>query len=652
MAPAPIAFQAKVGAGGVRVGLDQVVQFKNLMTKLGAGFDADGSFFKAPEQATYLFNFVIYANNANSVDEFHFYRQGRDTGVGCYNLGDFSTPCASSLVLELAEGERVDVRYKTAATPYLRLLSSFSGVRLDFGLGDGYGAYAFQARGQQSAPLTNIGQAYHNSAFTVKVKAVYYFSFQVPATESNLPDEDQFSFFLNDVSLNVGCFRKPAHRDSCSSALVKVLNIGDTVTVKQVNTSKALFDSTVPRLTFFQGMLLRQASHYSGTSFQMTSSGNAVASNNLVWDQPLLARKDSTWYTKQKFEAPSQGTYFFTFYVLSDKAGGEIQFTKQGSKLGIGCYDDGSFRRVCRGNALLSLAKGDEVGISSTRFPVAPQNLNGGSFTVSQFSAFQLDEATASGIVQDKCLTQHKQYAPDLQGQPLTIQTTKELCQSHCKNTVGCAHFSWNTVDQVCHVQGKFVQIYTAHYVVSGPMTCDVAAAVPAQAITRKLPRQFGHPSATPAPMLRQPQPQHQHYSPTSTSTPSPTSTSTPTPYEGPSTPNPFEANGAVPGALIAGGVTLAGAAVGGLVGALVHNAQQAQTTTGNVRLYSVSGKEYELAGVTLSWPTMLMIGGVCSLLAAVTFGLYIRRKRSTARVAVCTVTDEETFLKSDESLE
>jgi hypothetical protein len=454
-APVPKAFQAKVG-GSPKVAYQKVVPFGEETITFGDVYDASASSFKATVAGTYFFNFVIYAHNADSPDEFHFYRQHVDTGVGCINLGDSSTPCAASYLVELVVGETVDVRSLSTGHTTVRPLSSFSALRLNFGITGGYGKCAFQEAvkaGTASVVTSSMAPnpicSYSGSTFTAQKKAVYYFSFSVPTTESTLPLNVSYSFYVNGVSTTVGCFRAAASRESCSAALIKVLNPRDSVTVVMADKTGAFFSLGLPTLTYFQGMLLREATATQGTAFDLAVNKAVAPSNDLVFDQPLLARSDSTWYTKQKWYAPAEGNYFFSIYVLSDKAGGEIQFTNNGNNLGLGCYDDGSLRRVCRANAILHVKKGETIGLRSTT-PVAPQSENG--LYVSQYLAFQIDEANADGTVQEGCFTKGKQFSPDLEGSTPSIQGTEAACQTHCYQTAGCAHFSWNTAD---HKKGR-----------------------------------------------------------------------------------------------------------------------------------------------------------------------------------------------------
>jgi len=506
----------------------------------------------------------MYAHNADSADEFHFYKQGIDTNIGCYNIGDASTPCSSTMLVSLGRGQKVDVRYKTPAQPFLRSLSTFSGVRLDFGLLGGYDQVAFQA-GPDNAILTNLGNAYANGVFTSPKKAVYYFTFSVPTTESNLLDSGNFSFFVNGNNAQVGCSRPSARREACTAALIKVLNPGETVTVKSVGTGAGLFEGTVPSLTYFQGVLLRQATAEDGTSFDVTSRG-AASSNDIIWNTPILATRDSTWYTEQVFKAPSQGTYFFSFYIQTDTAAGEIRFTHKGTTLGIGCYDDGPVRRVCRANTILSLAKGDSVGTRSTAAPVAAQS--NGTLTISQFLAFQIDQANpATGKVEGACLVRYKQYAPNLKNVPVTVQTSHKLCQAHCASTTGCAHFSWNTQDQNCHLQGKLVQEFRAHYVISGPASCPTYPVNGAMTAVRKLDSE------------------------------------------------PVQANA--------------------------------------VQKFSASPQHTSVsASLPFSLQSMVIIGGICSLLLAGTFGFYFRQNAETRLSGFRAAGQDDVYLDSDGSTE
>lgn len=112
--------------------------------------------------------------------------------------------------------------------------------------------------------------------------------------------------------------------------------------------------------------------------------------------------------------------------------------------------------------------------------------------------------------------------------------------------------------------------------------------------------------------------------------------------YVGPSTLSPIQANGAIPGALIAGGVTLAGAAVGGLVGALVHNSQVHPNCPGP---HCATAKYSYNTPVSLlpTSQSMLVIGGLCSLVAAAAVGFYIRRRRSQPRLGgIYSASDDE----------
>lgn len=118
--------------------------------------------------------------------------------------------------------------------------------------------------------------------------------------------------------------------------------------------------------------------------------------------------------------------------------------------------------------------------------------------------------------------------------------------------------------------------------------------------------------------------------------------TTRPLEFVGPSTLSPIEANGAIPGALIAGGVTLAGAAVGGLVGALVHNSQVQPNCPGP---HCATAKYSYNTPVSLlsTSQSMLVIGGLCSLVAAAAVGFYIRRRRSQPRLGgIDSASDDE----------
>jgi hypothetical protein len=135
------------------------------------------------------------------------------------------------------------------------------------------------------------------------------------------------------------------------------------------------------------------------------------------------------------------------------------------------------------------------VGTRSTAAPVAAQS--NGTFTISQFLAFQIDQANPeTGKVEGACLVPSKQYAPNLKNVPVTIQTSHKLCQAHCASINGCAHFSWNTRDQNCHLQGKLVQEFRAYYVISGPASCPSYPVSGATTAVRKLDSEPAQASA------------------------------------------------------------------------------------------------------------------------------------------------------------
>lgn len=689
--PVSVAFQARVAAGGAQVARGRIVEFENVTTALG-GASVSKSVFRvmhAEQQGYYLFNFEIYTENEDSSDEFHFFKNDVDTGVGCHNLGSksFSRACSASYLIYLLAGETVDVRYMTAAHSNLRILSNFNGARIHFGPGDSGGiwAYAFQQVG--FSVITNVGNAYNaaTSEFTANRKAPYYFSFSVPASERHLPQDEYYAFYVNGVDTKVACVRRRFDLDACSSTFVVSLNKGDKVTVKQVSSQKNLFQrnfygGTLPRLTSFQGMLLRTPSKIGGTAFEVASKRPGPDSATLIWDHAVLARKDSTWYSEGQWRSPIQGTFFFSFHAETDKRATRLEFAKNGLPLGIGCYDEGSFDGVCHATAVLSVQKGDVVSIMSVGQPVAveinPSWRSDSKYfkaMVSQYTAFQLDFAYPSGVVPGNCFFSHKQYAPNLY-EP-TLQQTPELCQQKCQAVPACEHFSWNILSKSCHLQGRYVQEHRSHYVVSGPWKCDEgirskygipvarelvdaplsvvapeytsgALFIPATTVAPTPAPLTLAPAPAPAP-IKLPSPLKAAPAPSTLApvTPAPATVPPATTVTVPSatTLNWIDKGGVVPGALIAGGVTLAGAAAGGMIAALVHNAQQSSTPA-PMQKYAASG---QVLPVTLSWHGVLLIGAVCGLLAAGAFGLYLRRRkvRESRRVAEAITPVEEELL-------
>lgn len=75
------------------------------------------------------------------------------------------------------------------------------------------------------------------------------------------------------------------------------------------------------------------------------------------------------------------------------------------------------------------------------------------------------------------CFTPHSQYLPlNMPGQRRSKEPSGEACQKRCASVVGCAHFSWWTTDNGCHIQdtrAKLVTNFNARAVLAGPPACN-----------------------------------------------------------------------------------------------------------------------------------------------------------------------------------
>jgi len=92
------------------IGANTALEFDKVLTNAGNAYDSATSKFTAPKSGLYYFSFTVLSANNEDADEYHFWKNGADYEVGCFDSGNSYTPCTATAILSLNPGDVVDVR--------------------------------------------------------------------------------------------------------------------------------------------------------------------------------------------------------------------------------------------------------------------------------------------------------------------------------------------------------------------------------------------------------------------------------------------------------------------------------------------------------------------------------------------------------------
>merc|ERR1712048_1469844 len=215
----------------------------------------------------YCFRFTVLSANNEDADEYHFWKNGADYEVGCFDTGVSYSPCTATAILSLNQGDEIGVRAEIATSDIFgsgsRGLSHFTGALLSSGVG--FMATAMSSQSDIGANtalvfdnvLTNDGDAYDNatSQFTAPKSGLYFFSFTV--LSANDEDADEYHFWKNGVDYEVGCFDSGISYSPCTATAILSLNQGDEIGVRALWTSD-IHGSGSRGLSHFFGYLIQQ----------------------------------------------------------------------------------------------------------------------------------------------------------------------------------------------------------------------------------------------------------------------------------------------------------------------------------------------------------------------------------------------------------
>ena len=175
----------------------------------------------APEDGIYFLGSTVLSNGGSKDLELHFFKNGVDYNIGCYEAGNGHTSCTMFAPIMLAKYDRVDIRCAVTAGGDIwagsdnkgRGLTNFRGFKL-FNANDPK-AVAFQAvlpmsgkfahnnRIPYTQTVLNVGGGYdaQNARFIAPKSGVY--SFGVNQLSGGGTDAVELAFFKNGFDYKV-----------------------------------------------------------------------------------------------------------------------------------------------------------------------------------------------------------------------------------------------------------------------------------------------------------------------------------------------------------------------------------------------------------------------------------------------------------------
>merc|ERR1712203_356721 len=115
-----VGFQAERTATS-QENLEGLIPFSGEKFNIGGGYDASTSTFTAPAPGTYIMSFTLLSGNfdPHPRTEAQFYKNGADSGIGCYDShGEGYMPCSSVMIAHLEKGDTMQVHVKESTTLY------------------------------------------------------------------------------------------------------------------------------------------------------------------------------------------------------------------------------------------------------------------------------------------------------------------------------------------------------------------------------------------------------------------------------------------------------------------------------------------------------------------------------------------------------
>merc|ERR1711937_114108 len=105
-----VGFLATAMSSQSDIGASTALVFDNVLTNDGDAYDNATSQFTAPKSGLYFFSFTVLSANDEDADEYHFWKNGVDYEVGCFDSGISYSPCTATAILSLNQGDEIGVR--------------------------------------------------------------------------------------------------------------------------------------------------------------------------------------------------------------------------------------------------------------------------------------------------------------------------------------------------------------------------------------------------------------------------------------------------------------------------------------------------------------------------------------------------------------